>query len=152
LPALEQRKEKDLLINAGIGAVGLTAPRTFQNLPNAPGAQPVNQGTGGGPERSLERNPSVLSRKELIQQEYNLLLETRLPNIMQLMNSEKNLGLGLGYNRPNVPDINESAGPGEIKDEAVGTNSRGGNYPNPRLGSNAGRQLGKQSVDYDDLK
>jgi len=44
-------------------------------------------------ERSLERNPSVLSRKELIKQECNLLLETRLPNIMQLMNSEKSLGL-----------------------------------------------------------
>jgi len=38
-----------------------------------------------------------MSRKELIKQEYNLLLETRLPNIMQLMNSEKSLGLGLGY-------------------------------------------------------
>lgn len=49
-----------------------------------------------GRERSLERNPSVLSRKELIKQEYNLLLETRLPNIMQIMNSEKSLGLGLG--------------------------------------------------------
>jgi hypothetical protein len=47
-------------------------------------------------ERSLERNPSVLSRKELIKQEYNLLLETRLPKIMQLMNSEKSLGLGIG--------------------------------------------------------
>jgi hypothetical protein len=38
----------------------------------------------------------VLSRKELIKQEYNLLLENRLPNIMQLMNSEKSLGLGIG--------------------------------------------------------
>ena len=44
-------------------------------------------------ERSLERNPSVLSRKELIKHECNLLLETKLPNIMQLMNSEKSLGL-----------------------------------------------------------
>jgi len=48
-------------------------------------------------ERSLDRNPSVLSRKELIKQEYNLLLENRLPNIMQLMKSEKNLGLGMGF-------------------------------------------------------
>jgi hypothetical protein len=44
-------------------------------------------------ERSLERNPSMLSRKELMKHECNLLLETRLPNIMQLMSSEKSLGL-----------------------------------------------------------
>lgn len=49
-------------------------------------------------ERSLERNSSVLSRKELIKQEYNHLLETRLPSIMQLMNSEKTIGLQLGFN------------------------------------------------------
>ena len=48
-------------------------------------------------DRSLERNSSVLSRKELIKQEYNHLLETRLPSIMQLMNSEKNIGIGGGY-------------------------------------------------------
>jgi hypothetical protein len=61
--------------------------------------QGINGGIGLGlaaPERSLERNPSVLSRKELIKQEYNLLLETRLPNIMHLMNSDKSLGLGMG--------------------------------------------------------
>ena len=48
-------------------------------------------------EKKLERNPSVMSRKELIKQECNLLLETRLPNIMSLMNSEKNIGLNLGF-------------------------------------------------------
>jgi hypothetical protein len=61
--------------------------------------QGINGGIGQGlgpNEKSLERNPSVLSRKELIKQEYNLLLETRLPNIMQLMNSDKSLGLGMG--------------------------------------------------------
>ena len=61
--------------------------------------QGINGGIGLGlaaPDRSLERNPSVLSRKELIKQEYNLLLETRLPNIMHLMNSDKSLGLGMG--------------------------------------------------------
>ena len=56
---------------------------------------------------SLERNPSVLSRKELIKQEYNLLLETRLPNIMQLMNSEKSLGLGLNINEKGIGGIDK---------------------------------------------
>ena len=55
-------------------------------------------------DRSLERNQSVLSRKELIKQEYNLLLETRLPNIMQLMNSEKSLGLGLNMPKNGTPE------------------------------------------------
>ncbi len=69
LPALDHRPEKDsTLVNAGIGAVGLGAPRGLHHLPNAPGAQPAPSSIqGGGPERSLERNPSVLSRKELIQ-------------------------------------------------------------------------------------
>ena len=68
-----ERKEKDLLISAGLGAIHARAP------------QGINGAIGQGlvaPERSLERNQSVLSRKELIKQEYNLLLETRLPNIM----------------------------------------------------------------------
>jgi len=52
------RKEKDnLLVNAGIGAVGLG--RAPHHLPNPNGQNP--------PEKSLERNPSVLSRKELIE-------------------------------------------------------------------------------------
>jgi hypothetical protein len=59
------------------------------------------------PERSLERNSSVLSRKELIKQEYNLLLETRLPNIMQLMNSDKQLGLGMGSISKNALETEE---------------------------------------------
>ena len=49
----------------------------------------------------------MLSRKELIKQEYNLLLENRLPNIMQLMNSEKTLGLGLGGISKNNLDTDE---------------------------------------------
>jgi hypothetical protein len=67
-------------------------------------------GQGLGPqERSLERNPSVLSRKELIKQEYNLLLETRLPNIMQLMNSDKSLGLGMGSLSKNNLETDEDS-------------------------------------------
>lgn len=42
-----------------------------------------SQGPG---ERSLERNNSVFSRKELIKKEYAKIIETRLPNIMSLMN------------------------------------------------------------------
>jgi hypothetical protein len=75
-------RKDNLLINAGMGAVGLRLP-----------------------DKSLERNPSVLSRKELIEQQYNLLLETRLPNIMQLMNSEKTLGGG-GYQEAKEEDTN----------------------------------------------
>lgn len=37
-------------------------------------------------EKSLERNNSVFSRKELIKKEYNKIIETRLPNILNLMN------------------------------------------------------------------
>jgi|TARA_B110001450_G_scaffold253543_1_gene277164 hypothetical protein len=48
---LEHQKEKEALINAGLGAMGIGQGLT---LP-ASSAQ-----------RSLERNPSVLSRKELI--------------------------------------------------------------------------------------
>lgn len=92
-----------------------------------------------------------MSRKELIQQEYNLLLETRLPNIMQLMNSEKSLGLGLGY-RANPTDINESSCGGEIKQEDILSAIQRGTHGGSRLNSHAGRHVGKQSLDYDDLK
>jgi hypothetical protein len=68
----------------------------------------IGQGLGHQ-ERSLERNPSVLSRKELIKQEYNLLLETRLPNIMQLMNSDKSLGLGMGSLSKNNLETDEDS-------------------------------------------
>lgn len=89
--------------------------------------QGINGGIGQGlaPERSLERNPSVLSRKELIKQEYNLLLETRLPNIMHLMNSDKSLGLGMGSISKTALETEE-----EIRKKEKFTN--------------------KQSVDYDD--
>jgi hypothetical protein len=72
----------------------------MQGLGLGAGSVKVNQRHGASTQNaggSLERNPSVLSRKDLIKQEYNLLIETRLPKIMQLMNSEKSLGLGLGY-------------------------------------------------------
>jgi hypothetical protein len=38
-------------------------------------------------EKSLERtNANVISRKELIKKEYNKILETKLPNILNMMN------------------------------------------------------------------
>lgn len=54
-------------------------------------------------EKSLERNNSVFSRRELIKKEYNKIIETRLPNILSLMNNEK-------YNATSVAElsINES--------------------------------------------
>jgi hypothetical protein len=39
--------------------------------------------------KQMERNNSVFSRKELIKKEYNRIIETRLPNILQLMNQDK---------------------------------------------------------------
>lgn len=75
---------------------GLGATRD-RSIAAAVNNNPITVGNGlkstATAERSLERNPSVLSRKELIKHECNLLLETRLPNIMHLMNSEKSLGL-----------------------------------------------------------
>ena len=67
-----ERKEKDLLIGAGMGALHSRAPQGINGE--------IGQGLAQG--RSLERNQSVLSRKDLIKQEYNLLLERRLPKIM----------------------------------------------------------------------
>ena len=85
--AIISRTDKEsLLQNAGLGTMGNRSS--------------IGQGLISGErslERKLERNPSVMSRKELIKQECNLLLETRLPNIMSLMNSEKNIGLNLGF-------------------------------------------------------
>ncbi len=40
-------------------------------------------------QRSLERNNSVISRKDLIKKEYNKIMEQRLPNILCLMNQDK---------------------------------------------------------------
>lgn len=40
-------------------------------------------------ERSLERNNSVFSRKDLIKKEYNKIMDQRLPNILSLMNQDK---------------------------------------------------------------
>jgi len=40
-------------------------------------------------EKSLERNNSVFSRRDLIKKEYNKIIENRLPNILSLMNNEK---------------------------------------------------------------
>jgi len=100
----------------------------------------------------------VLSRKELIKQEYNLLLETRLPKIMQLMNSEKSLGLGLGYGASNndradnvvdTPEMNKQI----LDDPKINIGSRGQNNPNVKHrmhSSNLNKHFGKQSVDYDD--
>jgi len=79
-------EKESLLLNAGIGALGANRKSIGQGLVS--GERSL--------ERKLERNPSVMSRKELIKQECNLLLETRLPNIMSLMNSEKHIGLNLG--------------------------------------------------------
>lgn len=42
-------------------------------------------------ERSLERNNSVFNRKDLIKKEYTKIIETRLPNILSLMNQDKNI-------------------------------------------------------------
>ena len=67
---MNPHEKKELHISGAIGSINGIKGQIGQGL--------VNQ-TG---QRSLERNPSVLSRKELIKQEYNLLLETRLPNIM----------------------------------------------------------------------
>jgi hypothetical protein len=39
-------------------------------------------------EPSLERNNSVFNRKDLIKKEYNKVIETRLPNILHLMNDK----------------------------------------------------------------
>jgi len=48
-------------------------------------------------ERSLERNNSVFSRKELIKKEYNKIMDQRLPNILSLMNHDKyNISAGAG--------------------------------------------------------
>jgi hypothetical protein len=44
-------------------------------------------------EKSLERNNSVFNRKDLIKQEYNKIIETRLPNILNLMNQEKHYNI-----------------------------------------------------------
>lgn len=53
---LDRNKEKDLLVNAGLIS---RAPTLGQGLMS-------NGDVRTGAERSLERNPSVLSRKELI--------------------------------------------------------------------------------------
>ena len=74
-------------MNAGLGTMGNNRTSVGQGLVS--GERSL--------EKKLERNPSVMSRKELIKQECNLLLETRLPNIMSLMNSEKNIALNLGF-------------------------------------------------------
>ena len=37
----------------------------------------------------MERNQSVFSRKDLIKLEYNKIMEQRLPNILSLMNNDK---------------------------------------------------------------
>jgi hypothetical protein len=44
----------------------------------------------------------VFSRKDLIKKEYNKIIETKLPNILQLMNHEKN---NLGVNIHGVGGI-----------------------------------------------
>lgn len=47
-------------------------------------------------EKSLERNNSVFSRRELIKKEYNRIMETKLPNILNMMNNEKyNIATGV---------------------------------------------------------
>lgn len=153
------RKDKDLLINAGLGAMhGLGTGSVVTNQ-RAGNHAAIGQGLRtDGEGRSLERNPSVLSRKELIKQEYNLLLETRLPKIMQLMNSEKSLGLGLGYGASNnergdgnvvdTPEMNKQL----LDDPKINIGSRGNN-PNAKHrmhSSNLNKHFGKQSVDYDD--
>ena len=38
---------------------------------------------------SLERNNSVITRQEMIKKEYSRIIETRLPNILNLMNQDK---------------------------------------------------------------
>jgi len=90
----QERKLQDSIGINCMNGLGVTRERsiaaTVANTQTAVGTGLKSTATA---ERSLERNPSVLSRKELIKQECNLLLETRLPNIMQIMNSEKSIGL-----------------------------------------------------------
>lgn len=45
-------------------------------------------------EKSLERNNSVFSRRDLIKKEYNKIIETRLPNILNLMNNDHKINGG----------------------------------------------------------
>jgi len=122
--------------------------------------QGINGGIGQGlaPERSLERNQSVLSRKELIKQEYNLLLETRLPNIMQIMNSEKSLGLQINsannvqYDYANSKNALETVAPesgGDNEEPNIGGRNRL-NKDKIHSSTMNTKQFGKQSVDYDD--
>lgn len=141
-----ERKEKDLLIGAGLGAIHSRAP------------QGINGAIGQGlaPERSLERNQSVLSRKELIKQEYNLLLETRLPNIMQIMNSEKSLGLQVNaaangqydYALPKNADAAPESGGDQEEPNLAGRIRNHRDRVHSSTVNN--KQFGKQSVDYDD--
>jgi len=127
-----ERKDKDLLISAGLGAMRGLGDASA--LPNARVSHNKNIGqglNGGGQGGSLERNPSVLSRKELIKQEYNLLLETRLPKIMQLMNSEKSLGFGIGYGTQNQEGSAEAQETPEIIHKHYGED--------PKLNINVGK-------------
>ena len=43
-------------------------------------------------QKSLERNNSVFSRRDLIKKEYNKIMEHKLPNILNLMNNNGNAG------------------------------------------------------------
>ena len=61
---------------------------------------PVLKGTQEE-KHSLERNNSVITRQELIKKEYSRIIETRLPNILNLMNQDK-------YNIQNVGQIAEN--------------------------------------------
>lgn len=100
------------------------------------------------------RNSSVLSRKELIKQEYNHLLETRLPSIMHLMNNEKTMGLGgISYENKII-----SATPFEIsrKQEIVNTEHEAAVHSKGRNDARAQsiniNHYNKQSMDYDDTE
>ena len=108
----------------------------------------------------------MLSRKELIKQEYNLLLETRLPNIMQLMNSEKSHGLGIAFNADKLGSASPFDIAGGLKDsrKKVGVSSAEKlveertrsqdtkNFTNRAHSINVKHFEGKQSVDYDDTE
>jgi len=75
---------------------------------------------------------------------------------MQLMNSEKSLGLGLGYGAPNnergdgnvvdTPEMNKQF----LDDPKINMGSRGNNSKHRMHSSNLNKHFGKQSVDYDD--
>jgi hypothetical protein len=65
-------------------------------------------------ERSLDRNNSVINRKELMKKEYNKIIDSRLPNILSLMNNHEK------YNHQSSTTCNNLEG-GSIHDLCTST-------------------------------